>query len=133
MVLAGINLLAVVVAAMVGFAVGAVWYRVFGPQWMTAVGRTPADVEPRARPFVVALAGQLLMAYMLAGAVGYLGAVTLHNGVVTASFIWLGFVATTIAINHGFQGRPLSLTLIDAGHWLAVLVLMGAVIGLFGR
>jgi hypothetical protein len=132
MVFAGIDYLAVAIATFVGFAVSLAWYRVFALQWAAALGKTGTDTEPRPRPFLMALAGQLLMAYMLAGAIGHLGAVTLHNGVVTAAFIWLGFVATTIAINHGLQGRSLSLTLIDAGHWLAVLVLMGGVIGMFG-
>ena len=32
--------------------------------------------------------------------------------------------------NHRFQGRPFSLTLINAGHWLLVIFAQGAVIGL---
>jgi len=31
-----------------------------------------------------------------------------------------------------FAMRRLMLTVIDAGHWLGVLVLIGAVIGVFG-
>jgi hypothetical protein len=39
---------------------------------------------------------------------------------------------TTIGVNHAFSGASPKLTLIDGGHWLAVLVVMGAVIGAFG-
>ena len=35
-------------------------------------------------------------------------------------------------VNHRFQGQGWKLTLIDAGHWLGVLLVMGAVLGLFG-
>jgi hypothetical protein len=35
-------------------------------------------------------------------------------------------------VNHGFGGARPMLTMIDAGHWLAVLVVEGAVIGAFG-
>lgn len=131
MVFAGINYIAVIVAAIVGFAAGSVWYSAFGAAWRAALGQTEA-FKPRPGPFITAILAQLLMAYMLAGVLGHLGDVTLQNGIVGGAFIWLGFVATTIAVNDSFQGANVSLTLIDAGHWLVVLVLMGGVIGLFG-
>ncbi len=74
------------------------------------------------------------MAWMLAGVIGHLGPgeVNLHNGVISAAFVWFGFVITTLAVNNAFQGAKRSLTLIDGGHWLGVLLLQGAVIGLMG-
>ena len=133
MTFAGINYLAVLVAALVGFAAGAVWYRVFGVHWMAALDRKPEDIKPTPGPFIVAFVAQLVMAYVLAGLIGHLGgAVNVQNSIVSAAFVWLGFVATTIAVNDSFQGAKPSLTLIDAGHWLVVLALMGFVIGLFG-
>jgi hypothetical protein len=35
-------------------------------------------------------------------------------------------------VNNAFTGRSLMLTVIDAGHWLGVLVIIGAVIGGLG-
>jgi hypothetical protein len=58
--------------------------------------------------------------------------VTLANGVVSGFFVWLGFVVTSQVVNHGFSGQRLMLTVIDSGHWLAALVIQGAIIGLFG-
>jgi hypothetical protein len=49
------------------------------------------------------------MAWMLAGMVGHLGAVTVSNAVVSAFFVWLGFSMTTILVNHRFQMLPWSL------------------------
>ena len=40
---------------------------------------------------------------------------------------------TTLSTNHGFGGHRSMLTVIDGGHWLAVLLLQGAVLGLFAR
>ena len=37
-----------------------------------------------------------------------------------------------MVVNHGFQGAKASLTLIDSGHWLGVLLVQGLVIELFG-
>jgi hypothetical protein len=41
-------------------------------------------------------------------------------------------VLTTTATNEAFHGTKPIVTAIDAGHWLAVLVVMGAIIGAFG-
>ncbi len=75
-----------------------------------------------------------LMALILAGVMGHLGATgfTLKNGVLTGALCWLGFVITTMVVNHGYQGVKRALTVIDSGHWLAVLVLQGAILGLWG-
>lgn len=132
MVFAGLNYAAVVVAAIVGFAAGAVWYGVLGKHWLAALGKSPADARPKAGPFIISGGAHIVMAWILAGVVGHLGEVTLRSGVVSAAMLWLGFVATTVAVDHAFQDTDWKLTLIDAGHWLVVLVLMGGVIGLFG-
>ena len=55
--------------------------------------------------FIVAALAQLVMAWVLSGVIGHLGTdqVTVTNGLISAGFIWVGFVATTLAVNHGFQ------------------------------
>ncbi len=134
MIFAGINYLAVLVAAIAGYVVGSIWYMTLGNAWMKALGKTKEELKPSAGPFIAAFLMQLLMAYILAGAIGHLGdnTVTLKNSVISAAFCWVGFVLTTMFVNHRFQGSPLMLTIIDAGHWLFVLLVMGVVIGLFG-
>jgi hypothetical protein len=136
---AGLNYFAIVVAAIVSFMFGWLWYGVLlSRQWLDAVGKSEAEIKgkggPSPLPFVIAFIAQLLMAWMLAGVVGHLGPaeVTLRNGVISAAFVWLGFVITTLAVNNAFQGAKSTLTLIDGGHWLGVLLLQGAVIGLMG-
>ena len=85
-------------------------------------------------PFVVSFVCEIVMAFVMAGAIGHLGAgqVTLLNGVISALILWAGFIATTIAVNQRYQGFGWSLTVIDAGHWLGVALIMGAIIGWFG-
>ncbi len=131
----GINYLAVVVAAVVSFLIGWPWYMTFGKAWARAVGKDPDNPpKPQPGPFVVLGISLLLMAYVLAGLVGHLGAgqVTMKNGIISGLFVWVGFVVTTMLVNYTFQGRKLVLTLIDGGHFLIVLVVMGAIIGWFG-
>jgi hypothetical protein len=85
-------------------------------------------------PYGVAFVAELIMAWVLAGVIGHLGVgqVTLRNGVVSALFIWFGFMLTSMAVNNMFGERKVMLTLIDAGHWLLVMLAMGAVVGAMG-
>lgn len=134
MVFGGINYIAVVIAALTGFSVGMAWYMVLGNLWMAALGKTKEDLKPRPWPFIASIISLLIMAFMLAGVIGHLGEgqVTVKNGLITGFTLWLGFVVTTMLVNHAFQGAKPQLTIIDGGHWLAVLLAMGAVIGVFG-
>ena len=92
-----------------------------------AAKRSPA-------PFIVSMMALLIMAWVLAGGIGHLGPgqVTLKNGVISALFMWLGFVITTLAVNYSFGQRKPMLTVIDGIHWLGVLVIQGAIIGAMG-
>ena len=135
---AGMNILAIVVAAVAGFAFGSVYYMALSAQWLRAVERTKEQLmpsgKPKPGPFVVSAVALVVMAWVLAGTIGHLGPgqVTLKNGIISALFIWVGFVATTLAVNNGFAGRKTSLTMIDGIHWLGVLVIQGAIIGAMG-
>jgi hypothetical protein len=128
---AGLNYIAVLVAAVAGFAFGAAWYMTLGKQWMEALGMKEQP-EPSPAPFIFAFLCQLVMAWVLAGVIGHLGDITVMRSVLSALFVWVGFIAAPMIVNHRFQGSPWMLTLIDAGHWLGVLIVMGLVIGLFG-
>ena len=137
MTFAGINHLAVLVAAVVSWLFGAVWYSSLGKYWMAALGKTREELQAGgANPvmFIVAFVAQLIMAEMLAGLIGHLGPgqVSIKNAMISAAFVWFGFVLTVLVTNHGFQGAKRELTLIDGAHWLGVLLLQGLVLGLFG-
>ena len=136
MAFAGINYLAVVVAMIASYVFGSLYYMALSKPWMAAVGKPEAELKANmnAVPFVTAAIAQLVMAFMLAGMMGHLGAeaVSLYGGLTTAFWVWLGFVLTTLVVSHGFQGAKRMLTVIDGGHWLGVLLIQGMVIGLFG-
>ena len=135
---AGLNYWAVLVAAVAAWVLGMAWYMALSKQWLAALGKTEADMKgpdgkPKSYvPLVLVFVAELIMAWMLAGLLGHLGAVTVKNGVISGAFLWFGFVLTTLATNNAFGQRKVMLTVIDAGYWLAVLVVMGAIIGAFG-
>ena len=135
---AGLNYIGIVIAAIASFAFGAVYYMALSGPWMAALGKTEDEVRDgggmRPAVYAVTAIAQLAMAWVLAGVIGHLGPgqVTPMNGAISGAFIWFGFILTTQLIGHGFQGQKKSLTLIDGGHWLGVLLIQGLVIGLFG-
>jgi len=131
----GVNYVAVIIAALAGFGLGTVWYMVLAKPWMHAVGKTEADKpqgSAQAVLFAIAIVALFVMALMLAGVMGHLGDISVRGGVISGFFVWLGFVITTMGVNHAFSGAKPMLTLIDGGYWLAVLLIQGAVIGAFG-
>ena len=130
------NWLAVLMAAIAGFAFGAAYYMSLSKPWLAAIGKTKEQIAAEGKgspiPFIVSIVALAVMAVVLAGTTGRLGPVTLKSGVVTALFMWLGFVVTTMAVNNAFGQRKGSLTIIDGIHWLGVLVVQGAIIGAMG-
>lgn len=138
MAFAGINYVAIALAASAAFVFGGVWYAVLAKPWMAAAGKTEQEIKTSGTPmvilFLLTIIAQLIMAWVLAGIIGHLGVgqVTLRNGLITGGLVWVGFVATTIVVNHGFQGAKRALTLIDGAHWLGVLLIQGAIIGWMG-
>lgn len=137
---AGVSYLAILLAAVAAWVFGAAWYMALSKPWITAQGWRSKDDMPKmagaasATPFILSFIAELIMAWMLAGLLGHLGAdqVTVWNGIVSGAFVWLGFVATTTVTNYAYPGRSVALMAIDSGHWLGVLLIMGAVIGAFG-
>ena len=138
MTFAGMNYLAIVIAAVAAWLAGAGWYMALGKTWTAALGTTPEKMTPAGHrpgaflPYIYAFIAELLMAWILAGLLGHIGALTVRGGIISAAFCWLGFVMPTMAVNNIFAGRDARLLLIDGGHWLVVLVLIGAIIGAMG-
>lgn len=135
MVYGGVNYLAVIVATVVAMASGAAWYGVLARPWAKAAGLDEAalrDAGSRPAHYLVAGLAKFVMAFCLAKILRVLDGVSVGNGIAGALFLWIGFVATTLSVNHRFQCKPWRLTVIDGGYWLLVLVLQGIIIGFFG-
>jgi hypothetical protein len=139
MTFAGMNWLAILIATIAGFAFGAAYYMSLSKPWLAAIGKTKEQITAEGKgsplPFIISIVALAVMAVVLAGMIGHLGAgqVTLRNGVITALFMWVGFVITTMAVNNAFGQRKASLTVIDGIHWLGVLVIQGAIVGAMGK
>lgn len=126
----------ILVATVASFLFGAAWYGAFSRQWLAALGKSDEELKASAgflTPMIVTFVAELIMAWVLTGVLAHLlkggVAISARNGLLAAAILWLGFIATTLASNHAFQGERRQLTLIDAGHWLGVLLIQGAILG----
>lgn len=129
-----VNWLAVIVATVASWALGAGWYMVFANQWLAAIGKTRDQINGKdPTPYIFSVLVQLVMAFFVAAITPALfGATDVAAGIQTGALMWLGFVITSMIQGHRYEGAPWSRTIIDGGYMLAVLVVQGLIIGLFG-
>ena len=135
MVYAGTNFLAVIVAAIAAFMFGGAYYGVLSKQWMAAANLSFEELTASGGAKIaygVTIISLLIMGTVLAGILGHFGQVTTKSGLITGALLWLGFVVTVMATGTAYQRKKIALLVIDAGYWLAVLLILGGVIGAFG-
>jgi hypothetical protein len=126
-----VNWIAVIVAGIVPMVLGALWYSpvLFAEPWMRAVGRTQEELGDAALGYVLSAIGAFLSSYVLARIVRWAEVDDLWNGALVGLMVWVGFVATVLAVTTYFAGRTRALWLINAGYQLVALVAMGAIHG----
>jgi hypothetical protein len=102
-------------------------------QWLAAIGKTKETMSSDYTPFIWSAALLFVMAYFIALLTpALLGSNSITNGLIVGAHMWLGFVITSMVINHRYEGAPWARTFIDGGYLLGVLLIDGIVIGLFG-
>ena len=130
----GINYLAVLVAALSGFAVGAVWYGpLFGRHWMRASG-VQSDQPPRINVpgvYAVTFALSLLAAMILAIVIHQMHVTGVIAGARVSFLLWLGLILTVRITEALFNGTDMRLVTIDAGYRLVWAVLMGVILAVW--
>lgn len=131
MSLAAVDYFAIVLATVVSMIVGTIWYTAFARNWRRAARLEVLGDADHAGNYLLAALSELVMATVFALLLAHFQTVTFVDALLAAFFLWLGFVATTLAVNHRFQRFGWDLALIDAGHWLFVLLGQGLVFGSF--
>ena len=134
-----INYPSIVIATLAAYIVGAVYYTVLGKIWVKAAKLDPATMKRSAAPFVISFIAEFILAlilFMILNDITFAGSFSedfdYKSGIAWALILWAGLVAMPLVVNHRYQGFGWTLTIIDAVHWLLVLLVMGAVLGWFG-
>ena len=135
-----INYPAVFVSALAYWALGALWYSplLFARPFIALKGYSPEQLaamqaQSHAGEIGAAFVTSLLLAYVLAHFVKFIGAETAAAGALTGFWLWLGFVLTTNLETVIFEGRPVGLFLINSGYHLVGMLGMGAVLAVWRR
>ena len=126
-----VNGWAVLVAAVVGHAIGAVWYGppVFGKRWLAALGKSKDQLGGPVKPIVVQFFLALVIAAVLAVVVVRFGAVTWIEGAAIGFVLSVGLVATSLFSDWMFCGFSMRLYRIQAGYKVVYITAMGAILG----
>ncbi|MGZ5243582.1 MAG: DUF1761 domain-containing protein [Bacteroidia bacterium] len=123
---ANINYLAVLVAAIVYFALGALWYSpvLFGKMWMEARNITAenANRDGMAKIFIITFILNLVCVFLAATFVSALGANGISDGINLGLRFALGFAVTTMGINYMYDNKSSKLFWIDAGYHIVGIV-----------
>jgi hypothetical protein len=137
-----VNWLSILAAAVAAWLFGAVYYTSMSRPWLAAMGKTMEQCQAeqsaksslaKTAPFILALVGEVIMAWALYGILVHLNAFTLRAGLISGALIWFGFVLTTMTVNNAFADRKPMLTAIDSLAWLGALLIIGAIVGGMGR
>lgn len=129
-----VSLLATVVGALAGFALGGVWYGpLFGKAWMAEHGFNEADLVKDFNP-AKAYGLMLVLALLAAWVFGaFLGPdVTPAFGASAGAAAGLFWVSGSIATNYVFERSSMRLWLINGGYHTIRFTLIGLAFGLLG-
>ncbi|MGA2776757.1 MAG: DUF1761 domain-containing protein [Steroidobacteraceae bacterium] len=125
-----IHWLAVVVAAVAGFPLGALWYGLlFGKPWMAETGITKERAQQAnpAKIYGTTLLLNLLIATSLAMFIG--ASSSLADGLFAGFMAGFTYVAAALGITYLFEMRSFTLWAINAGYQVVVFSIMGAILG----
>jgi len=138
----GVNLMAVLVAAIATMIIGFLWYSplLFARPWMILMGYDPDDKaklqgmqKSTGKLYGIAFIASLISAFVL----GKIIAVTTVNripyGLKIGFAIWLGFVMTVQLIDMLFGKKPTKLFLINTGYQLVCYLVMSVIFTVWPR
>jgi hypothetical protein len=134
-----LNWIAIALATLSTMVVGTVWYlpKTFGNRWQALTGADPNQPKSKAAAYGGSFIASAITAIVLALAIEFvvygLGGSFLIAALITGVVLWAGFTAARILVHELFESRDLRIWLITAAYELVTILVMAAIIGLFGN
>ena len=139
---AHVNYLAALVAAIVIFVLGGLWYSpvLFAKKWIALQAKTEEQMRAEAASANMPLmyASAFITAFITAWAMAlvfvHIGNDIMLNaahGALFGALLWLGFAATTSYATALFSGKPRQLWFIDSAYNLVSFVLAGIILAVW--
>jgi len=138
----GVNLLAMLVAAIATMVVGFVWYSplLFARPWMSSMGYDPNDKAKQdemrkgaGELYAISFICSLVAAFVLARIIHMATIHTALHGMKIGGGVWLGFVTTVQLTDKLFSKKPFKLYLINTGYQLVCFLAMGAILAVWPK
>ncbi|MFN3232713.1 MAG: DUF1761 domain-containing protein [Alphaproteobacteria bacterium] len=128
-----INWLAVLASVVAMQAIGALWYSpvLFAKPWQKAVGMKPGENPAPGPAMINAVVLSIVTSIAMAILVGWTGAEGLADALMLGLVVAVGFCIAVIGTNAAFEGRPMALVLINAGHYLADILAITVILTLW--
>ena len=142
MIVTGVNLWAVLVAAVATMVVGFLWYSpfLFARPWMLAMGYDPdnkAKLEEMrksaGKSYALSFVASLVAAFVLGKIIDVATVDSALYGMKIGFAVWLGFVTTVQLTAKLFGNQPTKLYLINTGYQLVCYLVMGAILAVWPR
>jgi hypothetical protein len=126
-----VNVWAVLVATVVYFALGALWYMALSKPWMAAVGFTRADLEQGSNPaiFGITFVFEAVAVFTLAVLLGNTSLSGIGGGASLGALVGIGIWFALMSVTFVYESRKPALFLIDGGYHVLALTVAGAILG----
>src|SRR6202162_4904768 len=134
--MSGSNYWAVIVAAVVAFVRGGLWYSplLFGKAWVKLRGMDSAQAagtQMRPPEILAEFMRGLIVAVVLAGLVVHLGVVNWVGAIYLGLAVWIGCQATSIEGSVIHEHYPVKLYAIHTGDALTKTLVMAVILGVW--
>lgn len=132
-----INYIAVLLAAVLSYGVGAWWHSPagFGKQWMRMMNLKREDMGgmplTSTQAMLIGFVVYVLVAYVLAHFVVLFNVLGWQDALVLGFWIWLGFLAPTLINSWLWEGKSFKLFAFNAAYALVQIEVMAVVLGLW--
>ena len=132
-VMSDLNWLGVVVAALVYFGLGGIWYMppVFGNAWMRSTGVDMSQEQPSAAVYFVPLISAIVTAFATAMIARAMGADGVGDGLSLGVVLGLGFPVALLLTTANFETQKANPTVwfaITAGYHFVATVLAAIIV-----
>jgi hypothetical protein len=132
-----VNFLPVLVAAIVVFVLGWLWYSpfLFYKPWMRARGLDPVAAMTGAKmpagKLVVELLRCIVLAYVIAHFVALLGVSSVFGAIHFGLLLWIGFPVILLVGSILWENTPVKAAAINAGDWLVKMLVISIIVSVW--
>lgn len=131
------NYFAIITSAIAGFALDFVWFTLlFRTAYIEDLARTKEQLAKgpdMIASFIIQLAGNLILAFVLAWLINKLNYQTVSQTLQLCFFLWIGFVVAIIGPMYAFQAFPLRFFLVVSVGYLIPIIVSGIILTVWKR